>query len=162
MLGVITESLTVNHQPTELGYLSVLSVEGIYACIAHNRIVPSHIDKDWDGLWNTESTYFVFNHNLSNSSDVAIYRGKDRYFFTMYGFNDCIRENALKVIDQKFKNFYALTWIHEEMIKIEFKDSSISEELASDIYNSILLMIDNLGISRRFSSSIDNDKPFDS
>jgi hypothetical protein len=161
ILGIITESLTTDHQPTELGYLSVLSVEGIYACIAHNRIVPSHIDEEWEGFWNTESTHFAFDCRLSNVSDIAIYRGKDRYYFTMYGFNENIRENALEIIAQKFKYFYSLTWIHEEMIKIEFKEFSLSEELASHIYNSILLMIDNLGI-RRFSSSIDNDKPFDS
>jgi len=44
VLGLATESLISNNQPTELGYLSVMSVEGIYNCIAHHKIVPECIN----------------------------------------------------------------------------------------------------------------------
>ncbi|KAF2331495.1 S1 family peptidase [Flavobacterium nitrogenifigens] len=54
VLGIAVESLISNHQPTELGYTSVMSVEAIYNCISHHRIVPKSIDLRWDGFWNKE------------------------------------------------------------------------------------------------------------
>lgn len=46
-LGVITEALGINGQPTELGYLAVLSVEPIYNCLSQHKIVPKAISEMW-------------------------------------------------------------------------------------------------------------------
>ena len=46
-LGVITESLGINGQPIELGYLSVLSVEPIYNCLSQHKIIPKTIFEMW-------------------------------------------------------------------------------------------------------------------
>lgn len=40
-LGLITQSLVKNNLPEELGYLTVLSVEPIYQCLADNDLMPS-------------------------------------------------------------------------------------------------------------------------
>lgn len=40
VLGVIVESLVFDKNPTELGYLSVLTVEPIYDCLLKHKIVP--------------------------------------------------------------------------------------------------------------------------
>lgn len=40
VLGVITNSLVGNSLPTELGFMAVLSVESIYTCLEHNKILP--------------------------------------------------------------------------------------------------------------------------
>ena len=55
-LGVITESLYQQDQPFELGFLSILSVEAIYVCLAHHHIVPKEINDTWNGFW-TDSHY---------------------------------------------------------------------------------------------------------
>ena len=50
-LGLVTESLGANHQPAELGYLAVISVEPLFVCMQHHGIVPAVQKKGWDGLW---------------------------------------------------------------------------------------------------------------
>ena len=39
-LGVITESLVMSDQPTELGYFAALSVEPVYDCLDHHGVLP--------------------------------------------------------------------------------------------------------------------------
>jgi hypothetical protein len=146
VLGVITESLIVENQPAELGYLAVLSVEGIYVCISHHRIVPKHIDEEWDGFWNTENS--MFSGHISHFS-VDIYRGNNRYYLKISCMDTItILTNSLKVIDDLFCNFYAVTWIHDTMIKIEFKDGSINEAVANQLYQSIINMIQAAGFKK--------------
>lgn len=40
-LGVITEALVSDYKPSELGYMAVLSVEPIFVCLQHHKIVPA-------------------------------------------------------------------------------------------------------------------------
>jgi len=40
-LGVITSALNMNHEPEQLGFLTVLSVEAIYKCLKHNGLYPN-------------------------------------------------------------------------------------------------------------------------
>ncbi|MBL3658768.1 trypsin-like peptidase domain-containing protein [Fulvivirga sediminis] len=47
-MGIIVESLTKDNEPTELGYLSVISVEPIYVMLSHHEIMPQCIKIDWD------------------------------------------------------------------------------------------------------------------
>lgn len=62
-LGVITESLGLADQPSELGYLSVLSVEPIYVCLGHHKIMPREMSEAWrigdekQSMWEEEG-YF--------------------------------------------------------------------------------------------------------
>lgn len=51
VLGVITESLTSNGQVPELGFMAALTIEPIYECLAHHRILPEIQKELWDGLW---------------------------------------------------------------------------------------------------------------
>lgn len=46
-LGLVTEALGRGDQPAELGYLAVLSVEPIYVCLAHHKIMPPAIHAEW-------------------------------------------------------------------------------------------------------------------
>ncbi|MDR3010889.1 MAG: serine protease [Sphingobacterium sp.] len=58
VLGVTTEALGVNNQPIELGYLAVMSVEGIYTCLAHHKLIPKYMDEQWDGFWSKETVRY--------------------------------------------------------------------------------------------------------
>lgn len=48
-LGVITESLVRDNNPCELGYMAVLTVEPIYACLEHHNILPNEQKLWFDG-----------------------------------------------------------------------------------------------------------------
>lgn len=50
-LGMITSSLLMNGQPSELGFFTVVSVEPIYSCLASYAMLPSCQTEGWDGLW---------------------------------------------------------------------------------------------------------------
>jgi hypothetical protein len=39
-LGVVTEALVMNHAPSELGFMAVLTVEPILTCLEHHGIMP--------------------------------------------------------------------------------------------------------------------------
>jgi hypothetical protein len=146
VLGVVTESLVVNNQPAELGYLSVLSVEGIYTCISHHRIVPRHIDEQWKGFWNKQSTLYA--NSSSAHVDVSIYRGHGRYYFEIFSYRTDILDMVIQLIDDNFGKAYTLEWYHDNMVKIEFVDGGITEGNSDKLYSKILEMIDALGIPR--------------
>ncbi|RZK22066.1 MAG: serine protease [Flavobacterium sp.] len=151
VLGVVTESLISDGKPAELGYLSVLSVEGIYNCISHHRIVPKHIDEIWDGFWNTESKHY--SESPSDHIDISIYRGYGSYYFKIFSYRSDIINNTISLIAKEFGGFHSLNWIHDSMIKIEFKEGTISEELANHIFKSLTNMVESLNIKQYGKSS---------
>ncbi|WP_434999700.1 S1 family peptidase [Vibrio scophthalmi] len=42
-LGIVTESLVENHSSAETGFMSVLSIESIFACISHHYSIPLNV-----------------------------------------------------------------------------------------------------------------------
>jgi hypothetical protein len=54
VLGMVTDSLTENYKPSELGFFAVVSVEPIYVCLAAHKMLPLCQAEIWDGLWNFE------------------------------------------------------------------------------------------------------------
>jgi hypothetical protein len=50
-LGLVTESLAINEQPAELGYMAVISVEPLLECLHRHDILPKMQKEGWDGLW---------------------------------------------------------------------------------------------------------------
>lgn len=153
VLGVVTESLISNDQPIELGYLSVLSVEGIYNCISYHRIVPKHIDEEWDGFWNKESC--GYSHSSSEHVDISIYRGQNKYFLEVYSYRKDIIENSINIIVAKRGLSYSVEKQNDNKIKIHFEDNSITEDEANSFYSSINKMVKKLEIE-----GIDIDSPF--
>ena len=146
VLGVITESLIHDHEPVELGYLSVLSVEGIYGCISHHRIVPKNIDDQWNGFWNKES--IDYSDSPSDHVSVSIYRGFRNFYFEVFSYRQDVIHGSLEIFDASSLGFYSLTWIHNSMIKIEFKPGSINEDLANSLYSLLIKMTEGLGVNR--------------
>lgn len=50
-LGVVTESLVAADHVAEVGYMSVISIEPVYVCLAHHGILPAAQKEGWDGFW---------------------------------------------------------------------------------------------------------------
>jgi hypothetical protein len=57
-LGVVTNSLGSDMKPAELGYMTAVGVEPIYACLAQHRMLPDCQAEGWDDFWNSSTVYF--------------------------------------------------------------------------------------------------------
>lgn len=54
-LGLVTQSLVKDSLPEEFGYLTVLSVEPIYQCMADNDLMPAQVSDLFPGLFTKQS-----------------------------------------------------------------------------------------------------------
>src|SRR5258707_11268687 len=57
-LGVITDALVRDHGAVESGFMSVISVEPIFQCLAAHHIMPQSLLDLWDGLFTARTAYF--------------------------------------------------------------------------------------------------------
>lgn len=55
-LGVITESLVRDNEPTGLGFMAVLTIEPIFTCLAHHGVLPDEQKGGWDGFWDRRAS----------------------------------------------------------------------------------------------------------
>jgi hypothetical protein len=51
----ITQSLITNNNIAELGYMTAVSIEPIFECLAQHQLLPEVQAEWWDGLWNRSS-----------------------------------------------------------------------------------------------------------
>lgn len=54
-LGTITQSLLADAKPPELGFFAATSIECIYECLVHNKVLPDCQKEHWEGLWDLPS-----------------------------------------------------------------------------------------------------------
>jgi hypothetical protein len=57
--GVVTQSLFAGDLPSELGYFATTSIEAVFNCLAHNKILPECQKEGWDGLWDDYPPHVV-------------------------------------------------------------------------------------------------------
>jgi hypothetical protein len=55
---------------------------------------------------------------------------------------------VIDLFDRVYRSFYSLTWIHDSMLRIDFKPDLITEDTAEDLNQKILEMIDLMGIKK--------------
>lgn len=72
VLGVLTQSLTSDGAPTELGYFAATSVEPIYECLAQRGMLPACQQEGWDGFWVTQQLHFIGPGERPTSTSGAI------------------------------------------------------------------------------------------
>mgnify|MGYP000280019024 CR=1 FL=1 len=140
-LGLVTESLTSNGNAPELGYLAVLSVEPIYNLLSHHSIVPDHVDRLWDGFWNTNSINLYdpsapigFQHAI-----IDYYTGVMGKYLKIFSANENALKSALEIVSSEIKSdSYEIEVIHEKMKKIVFDDSSINNKCVIEIRDKIV------------------------
>jgi hypothetical protein len=70
-LGVVSQSLISDHSSTELGFFSVMSVEDVFVCLAHHKILPEIQKTGWGDFWNTRMTCFLERGSTGNGRQVA-------------------------------------------------------------------------------------------
>jgi len=158
--GVVTESLLVNHQPLELGYMSVLSVEPIYVCLSHHNIVPDHMDKQWDGSWNTiSSNYTDKNATLGfQHVSVSFYQGHMGKNIEIFCYDSAILQKAINLITSDIKpDEVRIEKIHDKMVKIWFLSIGVSESFVTRRYDAVKKLFENSGFERFPKTSNDDD-----
>lgn len=70
-LSVVSQSLISDHSSAELGFLSVMSVEDVFVCLAHHKILPEVQKADWGDFWNTRTTCFLERGSAGSGRQVA-------------------------------------------------------------------------------------------
>lgn len=128
-----------------MGYLSVISVEGIYACLSHHQIVPKHIDDPWEGLWNKRVIFYT--RTPSEHIEINIYRGYEKCYLEVDSSRKDIIDQAIQIVDQRKLCNHALKWIEDTKLKIHFEQVATDRE-AVELYRAINLMIQQLGIQK--------------
>lgn len=122
-LGVITSSLLPNDREPEFGFFTVLSVEPIYHCLAHSKMVPEHIDVQWEGFWNEELTHFVRQVSEMHGEILAItyfYDGPRGFYIDISG-EPSLLEAALRAVSSLLEpDQYRLSESSPDKAKIEF------------------------------------------
>jgi hypothetical protein len=58
-LGMVTQSLVKDGGPAEMGFFTVTSVEPLYECLAHHKMLPEIQKEKWGGFWNTKSLHYT-------------------------------------------------------------------------------------------------------
>jgi len=126
-LGIITESLLSNYQPIELGYQAILSVEPIYHCLAHHKIMPKHIDETWDGFWNEELTDFtraISEAENEGIGSIYFYDGPKGYALTILGQSTIFQAALDAAIGTLQPSSYSVAKIHSTMKRIDFSEGT--------------------------------------
>jgi hypothetical protein len=57
-LGMITQSLLTQDNPAELGYMTAISIEPVYQCLADHKLLPDAQAAMWGDWWNSTSLEF--------------------------------------------------------------------------------------------------------
>lgn len=128
-LGVITCSLLTNGREPEFGFFAVLTVEPIYNCLAHHKIVPEHVDKEWEGFWNEDASYFLDRNPRPNSGNIAgtvtLYSSARSSYLEISCDEQSMHEDALKAaLDSLTGVEYNLSAIRDGMMKIELPEGT--------------------------------------
>lgn len=118
VLGLVTESLGVNNQPTELGYLSVMSVEGIYNCIAHHKLIPKFIDEQWDGFWSKVETWYQ--NSESEHIVVTLYDRPENANVSISSFRADILDIVKKMVMDLFQNSFVFEQVHDMFFRFHY------------------------------------------
>jgi hypothetical protein len=105
-LGVVTHSLVNNGLPAELGYLTVVSVESIYVCLAKHKLLPDAQKEQWapaDDIWNTRSGVGFVAKGGKVIASVSIYDDGKRVYLNVRAHDPNLLEvgvaSAMQVID---------------------------------------------------------------
>ena len=127
-----------------------MSVEGIYNCLAHHKIVPESIDQQWDGYWNTESKDYTITHGLAiitEHASVSLYRGRKGFYYTVYSnFLKEILDKSIGLAEKKLPGEYKIEWIHSHMVKIILTGNSVNDEIASGLYHDMNSLFHDSGL----------------
>jgi hypothetical protein len=125
-LGVVTRSLTSDHSPLELGFLTVVGIEPIYGCLADNYLLPDAQAEGWDGFWNSTPLGFD-DPSLSapgksvRAATLELFDDGKRYALTIIcDHNPEALESAIAVAESKLAGYeYTRSEIRPGMVKLD-------------------------------------------
>ena len=149
-LGVVTRSLGSDYSPTELGFMTITSIEPIYVCLAEHHLLPDVQAEGWDGLWN--STRLGFNNpELSdsewpvNAATLEIFDDSKKYALTIIcDHNPEALESAVRAAESALPGYECVRYeIRPGMIRLDISGqgdkTSASVEAAGKAMSAVLV-----------------------
>lgn len=131
-LGVVTESLLNDDQPSELGFMAVLGVESLYTCLADHKLLPACQAEGWDDFWNSDSVSFgvpgADPYSTTVTASLDIFDDSRRFHLTI----TCDADPSLfqRVIDAAQSAMASCTIERSEirpgMVRLEIKGATAS------------------------------------
>ena len=159
-LGIVTQSLIQDGQPSELGYLTVLSIEPIYECLAQKKLLPECQKEGWNDFWNTETADFIKDDGLLVASVSAHDDGKRIYFDIRAGEPEILRIGIKAGVDSLKEINYEKEEVRADWIRFHLKlpPNEASQHLQVSA-RAVELAIATTGLKqvRTFSSDTDRE-----
>ncbi|WP_338830435.1 hypothetical protein [Bradyrhizobium sp. 27S5] len=102
-LGLVSSSLTKNHQAAEFGFMAVISVEPIYECLALHKLLPECQKVGWNDFWNTDEWDFVVQRDRLGwelMASVSLYNDGKRLYVGLYCRERSAMDRCLEALAQ--------------------------------------------------------------
>ncbi|MEQ7922488.1 serine protease [Xanthomonas sp. WHRI 1810A] len=146
ILGVITQSLVMNNEPEQLGYMTVISVEPIYQCLADNKMLPRAQSAQWDGLWNGRTHWFAKDGVISFSR-LSIDVFDDGYGLTLSLYSTVATDLITLIYQVKKCNQLLIVEesITSDRAVFEFQVAYGASQLFTELEESLILYVATLG-----------------
>lgn len=145
VLGVVTQSLVMNNEPEQLGYMAVVSVEPIYQCLADHKMLPRVQSDGWDGLWNGRTMWFAKDlAQVRIRCSIDIFDDGTGLNLTVYNTNPSDLEKLLRCV-RAGELIIAAELTSPDRVTFEFKITESSDEDLSSIEDALVFMIGELG-----------------
>ena len=144
-LGVVTQSLVRDHLQEESGFFAVLSIEPIYQCLSHHKLLPLVQKEGWDDFWNTYSVYYVHKKRNEKESSQLIVSLEMIEDGEKIGVGVCSYNKSLFLkMDELIKNTltgkYSEIVVHDTFYKYMY--DSFTEEIMAEIRGLLLKLMD--------------------
>lgn len=146
ILGVITQSLVMNNEPEQLGYMTVISVEPIYQCLADHKMLPRVQSDQWDGLWNGRTSWFAKDaEHGPNRLSVDVFDDGYGLTLTLYSTVATVLTNLIYQVKQCDKLLIVGESMTPDRAAFEFEVAEESSQYLSELEDNLILYVATLG-----------------
>lgn len=146
ILGVITQSLVMNNEPEQLGYMTVISVEPVYQCLADHKMLPRVQSDQWGGLWNGRTSWFAKDAEHGHDRlSVDIFDDGNGLTLTLYSTVATDLTNLIYQVKQCEKLLMVEESITSDRAVFEFKVADDSSQYFSELEDYLILHVATLG-----------------
>ena len=144
-LGVVTQSLVRDYRQEESGFFAVLSIEPIYQCLSHHKLLPLVQKEGWDDFWNTYSAYYVNkDKNKKESSQLIVslemIEDGEKIGVGVCSYNKPLFLEMDALIKSKLTGKYSEIMVHDTFCKYMYDFST--EEMKAEVRGLLFNLMD--------------------
>lgn len=144
-LGVVTQSLVRDHLQEESGFFAVLSIEPIYECLSHHKLLPPVQKEGWDDFWNTYTADYVCKNRTENKSSQLVVSLQMIDDAEKIGIGVCSYDKSLflemdALIKGTLTGNYTEIRVHDTFYKYMY--GIATEEIEAEVHDLLLKLMD--------------------